>query len=343
MTPTCPSGIGEELLDGNYDVTPSHRLRVQAEHANLRLDQFLAAAGVVSRTKARALLSAGAVYLDRHRTRVASKPVREGQVVEVYLIETPRVVDAPKIPVIYQDDAIIVVNKPVGMPVQAARETVEGCLVTVLARQLGLSSGILRVVHRLDEDTSGVVVLALTQASAAALSTQFSTHSARREYLAAGVGTAHPAETLRHFLTPIVAQPQGPARVMARLAEGDAQPDERLAISHCQVLAQSQEFSLLRVQLETGRTHQIRAQLSAAGLPLVGDTRYGAPPPPVLSPLQRVGLHALKLELRHPSDLSSTRAFFAPLPDDLQRWLELHSLWLPTLAPDTAGTIPLFQ
>lgn len=325
-------------------MTPSHRLLVQAEHANLRLDQFLAASGVVSRTKARALLDAGSVYLDRHRTRVASRPVRPGQVVEVYLVETTRKAPDPVVQVLYQDKAMVVVNKPPGMPVQAARDTVQGCLTTVLARQLGLSSGVLRVVHRLDEETSGVVVLALTKESAAALSQQFSEHTARREYLAVGVGTAHPDETLRHYLTPVLVQPEGPARVMARPAEGEPGFDERLAISHCRVLAQASGYSLLRVQLETGRTHQIRAQLASAGLPLAGDTRYGAPALPMASPLHRVALHALRLELTGLVDSKLvSMTFFAPLPDDLHQWLELQGLWLPTLSPNTAGIVPLFD
>lgn len=348
-------------------MTPSHRLIVPAHQADLRIDQFLAATGLVSRTRARALLASGSVYLDRHRTKVASRTVKAGQVVEVYLVEPVAAAPLPPIQVLYQDAHLVVVNKPAGMPVQAARDTDQGCLTTALAKQLTLPSQEIRVVHRLDEDTSGVVVLALTQEAAAHLSQQFSEHTAQRIYLAVGVGLSHPDETLQHYLTHIHLFDEGPARVEARPAVGTPGVEERLAISHCQVVAQqapdesSVGYSLVQVRLETGRTHQIRAQLAAAGLPIVGDTRYGAPQLPRSSPLQRLALHAAMLTFVHPADVPATlpkkggqngdrssaalppaRRFYAPVPEDLTRWLELHGLWLPVIHPDGAGRIPLF-
>lgn len=316
------------------------RFVVTAEQAGLRLDQFLASTGAVSRTRARALLAAGSVYVERKRTKVASREMFVGQVVELFDV----VLDAappPVLPVLYQDEALVVVHKPVGMPVQPARETDQRCVTTSLSRQLGMPVQELRVVHRLDTETSGVVVVALTRPAAADLSAQLAEHRAQRQYVALSVGTAEVGEQLEHFLTPPVPQERGPARVLARPALGEPFEDERLARSFCRCLAQAEGYSLLRVTLETGRTHQIRAQLSAVGLPLLGDLRYDAPQLPSDWRGGGIGLHAAALRLRHPSSRQELE-IHAPLPEAFQHWLQAHGLWTAALQPDGAGKLPCF-
>lgn len=318
----------------------AQRFIVTPEQAGLRLDQFLAATGSVSRTRARALLAAGSVYVERKRTKVASRPMFAGQVVELFDVvlttEAP-----PVLPVLYQDEALVVVHKPVGMPVQPARESDQLCVTTSLSKQLHIPVQELRVVHRLDTETSGVVAVALTRPAAADLSQQLAEHRAQRRYVALSVGTAEVGERLEHFLTSPVPQVRGPARVLARPAVGEPLEDERLARAFCRRIAQAEGYSLLLVTLETGRTHQIRAQLSAVGLPLLGDLRYDAPQLPSDWRGGGIGLHAAALQLRHPSSREELE-IHAPLPEAFQQWLQAHRLWTAALQPDGAGKLPCF-
>jgi 23S rRNA pseudouridine1911/1915/1917 synthase len=315
-------------------VSQVHRLTVPAEQDNTRLDVYLASTGLISRRRARDLLAAGAVYLNRHRVKVASRIVRVGNQVEVHLLAEIPAPSTLELRLLYRDADLVVVDKPAGIPVQPTRDTDRGTVLEVLKRQLGPGAPEPKVVHRLDREASGAVVFALSARAAASLSAQLAEHAAQRIYLAAAVGESLEAETLRHFLSglraPAPGEPPGPARVHARPALGQPHRDERLAVAHARRLAHAGGRCLLQVRLETGRTHQIRAQLAAAGLPLVGDTRYGAPPLPSDGPLQRIALHAAALSVTHPAT-GRPLTVYAPIPEDLHRWLEAHRLWLPWL------------
>lgn len=319
----------------------SYRLRVDTAQNEARLDQFLAGSGLVSRSFARQLLAAGAVYHNRKRTKVASRKVHAGDSVEFFhLVEIP--LAAPSIPFLFEDRAMVVVNKPPGMPVQGTRQTDRGTVLEAIKQQCPEAGGAARLVHRLDQETSGALVVAMSRPAAAKLSAQFAAHTAHRIYLAAVHGMNLEAQTLHHFLTRSVQQrSKGLPRVLARPAEGTARSHERKAVLHMTPLASHGGFSLLMVALETGLTHQIRAQLAASGWPIVGDRRYDAPVIPPESVCDQVALHGAGLTLLHPYSGAQVR-LHAPPSADLKAWLEHHQLWLPELDADDPSN-PLWK
>jgi RluA family pseudouridine synthase len=223
-----------------------------------------------------------------------------------------------------------VVDKPVGMPVQETRESGRGTLLEALRDVLATRRTSLRVVHRLDTVASGAVVVALSQEAAAGLSASLASHQVHRNYLALVHGEAPLEAQLRHYVTPLQKDAKGNARVHARPAKGTPRGGEREAV--CQVqrwafLRDSQQgspMSLVKVSLETGRTHQIRVQLASLGLPIVGDVRYGAPGTDGSLEIG-IALHAATLEFDHPVSLERIRCL-APLPPRFSRWCEAAEL-----------------
>lgn len=339
----------------------AHQFVVEKAHHGIRLDVFLATTGVVSRRKARALLDSGAVYVNRRRVKIASKCVFAGNQVTFYVSEESSKADPAPVTTLYQDDALIVVDKPSGVPVQATRESDRDALVRAVKQTLPPQSETPRVVHRLDRPASGAVVFALSKSAAASLSQQMAEHTTGRIYLAVVEGRCPESATLRHFLTSLPdrsagreghaagtvptrqtdlsrqrdpgrqrdpAQQTGPARVGVRCAEGSPEPGERIAISHIRRLAETPAMTLVAAALETGRTHQLRAQLAFEGTPIVGDRRYGASAPEPGAPFQRLALHAVCLSLVHPTT-SQRLTFSAPLPEDFRRFLEANQIAAP--------------
>lgn len=302
-------------------------LTVGANDAGARLDRYLASSlPGLSRTRAQALIARGAVRVDGRSAR-ASHLVEAGQAITIATEDdgaeaTPRPSIAPEpiaVPVVYEDDALIVVDKPAGLVVHPAPGHPTGTLVNALAGRLSPASGAataadtLRpgIVHRLDKDTSGLMVVARSEAAHTALAAQMKAHRTVKRYLALVEG--HMPVPEGAIEAPIGRDP----RQRQRMALVSLQGGGREARTRFRVVREHRGRSLLELELETGRTHQIRVHLAAVGHPVVGDAIYGrsqAPLPP------RQFLHAAHLEFEHPIT-HAWLSFDAPLPPDLAAFL----------------------
>jgi 23S rRNA pseudouridine1911/1915/1917 synthase len=288
-------------------------LTVEDAHAGMRLDRFLAEP-LGSRAHAQRLIDSGHVLVGGRR-RQKRYVVAAGEVVEVER-EPAAVAQAPvasaAFTIAYEDQHLLVVDKPAGVVVHPARGHPQGTLSQALA---GLAAGgeePLRagIVHRLDRDTSGLLVVARSEAVHRALRSILSSRRLRREYLALVDG--HPSSRSGTIDAPI-GRDRRERTVMS--IDTDAPREARTHFEVEELLGQS---ALLRVTLETGRTHQIRVHLSAIGLPVCGDPVYGVRD---RYGLQRQFLHAARLGFEHPvtGEPIDVRS---PLPRDLAAALE---------------------
>jgi 23S rRNA pseudouridine1911/1915/1917 synthase len=286
-------------------------LVVGPEAAGERLDVFLArSAG--SRAAAQRLIGAGRVQVDGE-PRAKRHTVAPGERVTIAPADeapAPAVPDA-RYAVAYEDEHVLVIDKPAGVVVHPAQGYEQGTLAQALAGRAAGGEDPLRagIVHRLDRDTSGLLVVARTEAAHAALKEQMRRREITREYVALVEG--RPGARSGTIDAPLGRD----RRVRTRVSTDTDEP--RPAVTHFEVERPLPGFTLLRVRLETGRTHQIRAHLLAIGHPVAGDREYGRAG---LLGLDRQFLHADHLAFRHPVtgedvDLRS------PLPDDLSKAL----------------------
>ena len=286
---------------------------LRADRDGERADQFIARLmPELTRSAAQRLLEEGAVTL-------AGRPVKKnyktapGDVLAVALPE-PEPVDAvpQDIPldVVYEDGDVIVVNKPVGMVVHPAAGHPDGTLVNALLYHCGESlsgiNGALRpgIVHRIDRDTSGLLIAAKNDFAHQALAEQLQDHSLYREYEAVCVGTLR--EDAGTVDAPIGRHPVERKKMAVDRKNG------RPAVTHWQVLARYPGHTHIRCRLETGRTHQIRVHMASIGHPLLGDTVYGAKKP--VPGLAGQCLHARRLSFIHPRT-GERVTVECPLPD----------------------------
>jgi 23S rRNA pseudouridine1911/1915/1917 synthase len=288
-------------------------LRAGPEAAGVRLDAFLAGP-LGSRSRAQRLIEAGAVRVDG---APAPKRLRlqGGEAIAVdpeagRAAPPPAAVSAP-FAVAYEDEHLLVVDKPAGVVVHPARGHAEGTLSQALAGRAGGGAperpGI---VHRLDRDTSGLLVVARSEPVHRALRAQLAERSMTREYLALVEGRP-PARS------GTIDAPLG--RDRRRRTRHSTETDEpREAVTHFTLERALPGTSLLRVRLETGRTHQIRAHLQAIGHPVCGDPEYGSAG---RLGLRRQFLHAARLAFAHPVTGGAVE-IASPLPPDLREALE---------------------
>ena len=277
-------------------MTPLH---LTADRAGERVDQFLARTlPELTRSAAQRLLEEGAVTRGGGRVKKNDKTA-PGDVFTVVLPDPAPIDVLPqKIPldVIYEDGDVIVVNKPVGLVVHPAPGHPDGTLVNALLYHCGASlsgiNGALRpgIVHRIDRDTSGLIIAAKNDFAHLALAEQLQDHSLYREYEAVCVGNLkQDAGTVR---APIARHPTDRKRMAVDVLHG------REAVTHWTVLERFPGYTHIQCRLETGRTHQIRVHLASIGHPLLGDVVYGAKKP--VPGLAGQCLHARRLSFVHP-------------------------------------------
>jgi 23S rRNA pseudouridine1911/1915/1917 synthase len=283
-------------------------LTVPPEAAGERLDVFLAAhAG--SRAAAQRLIDGGGVTVDGE-PRPKRHVLAGGETVAVAELASgaePADVPPARFSVAYEDEHLLVVDKPPGVVVHPARGHRSGTLVQALAGRVAGGDDPERpgIVHRLDRDTSGLLVVARTEAAHAALKAQLARRELVREYLALVEGRP-PARS------GTIDAPLGRDRRMRTRISTDTD-EGREAITHFEVERALPGDTLLRVRLETGRTHQIRAHLLAIGHPVAGDPEYGTRG---RHGLERQFLHAARLAFPHPVGGAPVDVR-SPLPDDL--------------------------
>lgn len=302
---------------------------VGAEGKGVRLDAFLAEDPALSRSAAARLIEDGAVLVNG-RTERRSYLLREGDVVAVTLPEPVADEALPEdipLSVVYEDEDIIVIDKPKGMVVHPAPGNPTGTLVNALLHHChGSLSGIGGVerpgiVHRIDKETSGLLVAAKNDAAHRALAAALEVHDVRREYRALVTGGFSTDEGTVDL--PIGRHPVDRKR-MAVLREGQGRSRE--AITHYRVLERFGGITYLALELETGRTHQIRVHMSHLSHPLLGDTVYGGGRTPFerrhAALLAGQCLHAAALTLPHPRTGEVLR-FESPLPEEFTRLLTI--------------------
>ncbi len=275
------------------------RLECTARLAGERVDSFLARELDLTRSALQKLLEEGAVLC-------GGEPVKKNRRTvpgETYTLDLPDPAPIEAVPqnipldIVYEDEDVIVVNKPVGLVVHPAAGHPDGTLVNALLYHCGNSlsgiNGQLRpgIVHRIDRDTSGLLIAAKNDAAHLSLAAQLEDHSLYREYHAVAVGGFR--EDSGTVDAPMARHPVDRKKMAVDRTKG------KRAVTHWEVLERYSGYTYLKCLLETGRTHQIRVHLASIGHPLLGDTVYGAKKP--VPGLAGQCLHAKKLTFTHPS------------------------------------------
>ena len=296
----------------------TRELTAATEHAGVRLDAFLSADGALTRSQAARLIAEG-------RVRVNGKPATKSARLsggETVTVDVPQLRETALPPqdipldVVYEDDDVIVVNKPTGLVVHPAPGHPDGTLVNALLHHCGDSlSGIggekrPGIVHRIDRDTSGLIIAAKNDAAHLALSAQLKDHSLSRTY--------------ECLVTGNMKQDSGTVDAPIGRSSADRKkmavvPTGRRAVTHWEVVARYPGVTHLRCRLETGRTHQIRVHMAHIGHPILGDTVYGAKKP--VPGLTGQCLHAAGLRFVHPRTGEPVE-LHCPLPPEFTAMLQ---------------------
>lgn len=277
----------------------------------------------LAEAEAGALIDRGAVYVDGRRCRDGSAKLRAKQKLTVVLEESGAPsLGAPAAPpglvVLYEDAELIAVDKPAGLPAQPTPGGAPS-LLALVSQRLGREAGL---VHRLDRETSGVTVFGKTPAATTDLARQFREGVARKRYLAVVKPGLAPAGRID---LPISKDPSRPGRYRAtRAANGIP------ALTDYARLFESADHALVSLSPKTGRTHQLRAHLTALGCPIAGDRRYGGQELVAGAPAGRCLLHAHALAV---TSGGVARSFIAPLPPDLARIFEADGVRPPEGPP----------
>lgn len=292
------------------------------DQPKMRLDVFLAAQSIgVSRGKIQKDIFAGKINVNGVKILEAKYFVKEGDSIEYDFSVEDKITSEPlEIEVIFENNDLLIINKPAGLVVHPAPGykgiTLAAGLLHKYKGIKGVGEDEIRpgIVHRLDKDTSGVILVAKTQEMFEHLKDSFAKRTVKKEYIALVCGRIKPEHN-------IIDAPIGRHSADFRKMSTVSLSDPKAAVTEYQVLEHLasgvDEYSLLRVKLHTGRTHQIRVHFSSLGHPLAGDTLYGKCKAPQLS---RQFLHAAKIEVQLP-DQTWIEAD-APLPEDLKKVLD---------------------
>ena len=292
------------------------------EVAGWRLDRTLAAmVNSFSRERLKALIVAGAV---RHGATPLRDPAAKAVAGMAISIDVPDAIPATAeaqdiaLDIAFEDDELLVVDKPAGLVVHPAAGNLDGTLVNALlhhcAGRLSGIGGVARpgIVHRIDKDTSGLLVVAKTDRAHEGLSVQFAAHSVDRRYDAIVVGLPGATGTVD---APLARSPHDRKKIAI-------QPRGKRAVTHFRLITPLRHAAHVECRLETGRTHQVRVHMASIGHPLLGDPVYGRTRPEHRNVLHQLGfrrqaLHAARLGFVHPVT-SATMAFESKMPHDMQ-------------------------
>ena len=275
-----------------------YRLTPTAEQTNTRLDSFLAEELPLTRSAAQNLLENGLVLVNG-KAVPKNYRLRGGEEILVSLPDAAPCEAQPEdipLDIVYEDNDLLVVNKPKGMVVHPAAGHADGTLVNALLAHCGDSlsgiNGVMRpgIVHRIDKDTSGLLIVAKNDLAHQGLAEQIKVHSFTRVYEAVIIG--HLSQNEGTVNAPIGRHPTDRKKMTV------IQKNSKPAVTHYAVLAEFPGYSHLRLQLETGRTHQIRVHMAHLGHPVAGDTVYGVKKP--VPGLQGQCLHAREIGFIHP-------------------------------------------
>jgi len=295
-----------------------------------RLDKALAEASGLSRARVQALIAEGRVEVAGRPATSASLKLAAGTPFRITVPPAATAAAAPEdiaLSIAFEDEHLIVVDKPAGMVVHPAAGNPAGTLVNALLHhcrgQLSGIGGVARpgIVHRIDKDTSGLLVIAKTDAAHEALSAQFAAHSVHRRYLAVCAGQPVPAEGT---IDARIGRSDADRKKMTVLPKNSSRG--KTAVTHYKVIEPLAEASLIECRLETGRTHQVRVHCASIGHALVGDPVYGRIPKPLRPLVARLGfarqaLHAAELGFVHPAHGETVR-FRADLPSDMAELID---------------------
>jgi 23S rRNA pseudouridine1911/1915/1917 synthase len=277
---------------------------VDPTEAGDRLDRLAARRLEISRSTVQRIIQEGLLLVDGERAAPSYK-VRGGERVEARVPDEGVYPEEIPVPVIFEDEHLLVVDKPAGLVVHPGAGNPSGTLVNaLLGRGIAGGEDLSRpgVVHRLDRDTSGLMVLAKGEPAYSRLVAEMGGRRVGRVYRAVVVGEGLPETGTVD--SPVGRDPENPTLMAAGVG--------RTAITHFEVLREAAGHSMLKVRLETGRTHQIRVHLSAIGYPIYADPLYGTPVPG-----RRLWLHAERLTLVHPVTREELD-FESPIPEDLR-------------------------
>lgn len=303
----------ERQIDGHFG----------ADAAGQRLDRALAdAVPDLSRERLKSLMSEGRVSLDGKDPPSASHKVREGQHWQVLVPEASEASAAPEdiaLNIAFEDEHLIVIDKPAGMVVHPAAGHDKGTLVNALLHhcrgQLSGIGGVARpgIVHRIDKDTSGLLVVAKSDIAHEGLARQFADHSIERVYAAITQGVPNPR---KGTISGAIGRSSHDRKKMALVADGRG----KHAVTHYAVIETLRDAALIECRLETGRTHQVRVHMASIGHALLGDPYYARPSRNLRPTLRELGferqaLHAAMLGFVHPVT-RETLQFSSPWPAD---------------------------
>ena len=300
-------------------------VRLEPAYAGWRLDRALAAAiPSLSRERLKTLIRSGAVEAEGKAVRDPAAKVRGEEALRLAVPEpSPAHNEAQDIPltIVFEDEHLLVVEKPAGLVVHPAAGNFDGTLVNALlhhcAGQLSGIGGVARpgIVHRIDKDTSGLLVVAKTDVAHEGLAKQFAAHSIDRRYLAIVIGVPK----VNQGIVDAALARSATNRKKIAVVEGNR---GKRAVTHWKRLQVMKDAALLECRLETGRTHQVRVHMASLGHPLLGDPVYGRSGKThgkLLNQLQfhRQALHAAELGFTHPVTKRKL-SFSSPMPPDMQ-------------------------
>ena len=314
----------ENKFEDEMDIENSENqqeIRVLGEETGNRIDKFLSEKLELTRTRIQQLIKDENILVNEKKTKSSYK-IEEKDIIKIIIPELEIVEIKPEnidIEIIYEDNDLAVINKRAGIVVHPANSHYSGTLVNAILYHIKDLSGIngeIRpgIVHRLDKDTSGLLIIAKNDKAHLKLSQMFQDKTVKKTYLAILKGKLNKKNGR------IVTQIGRDKNDRKKMAVINSLDSGKTAITNYEVISQTEKFTLVRVHIETGRTHQIRVHMKYLGYPILGDSVYGR-----ADTEKRQMLHAYKLEFNHPITEESME-FIAELPQDFTKALKKSGL-----------------